>query len=31
MTKLIDKSGLYIAEIIENIGVSHTLFICKKK
>ncbi len=31
MTKLIDKSGLYIAKIIENIGVSHTLFICKKK
>jgi len=31
MAKLIDKSGLYIDEIIENIGVSHTLFKCKKK
>lgn len=31
MTKLIDKSGFYIDEFIENIGVSHTLFICKKK
>ena len=31
MSKLIDKSGFYIDEFIENIGVSHTLFICKKK
>lgn len=31
MSKLIDKSGLYIDEIVENIGVSHTLFKCKKK
>jgi len=31
MAKLIDKSGLYIDEVIENIGVSHTLFKCKKK
>jgi ubiquinone/menaquinone biosynthesis C-methylase UbiE len=31
MVKLIYKSGLYIDEIIDNIGVSHTLFKCKKK
>jgi hypothetical protein len=31
MRKLIDKSGLVLAEEIPNIGVSHTLFICKKK
>ncbi len=31
MAKLIDSSGLYIEEVIENIGVSHTLFKCKKK
>ncbi|NQU32171.1 MAG: SAM-dependent methyltransferase [Bacteroidetes bacterium] len=30
MIKLIEKSGLYVDEAIENIGVSHTLFICKK-
>jgi hypothetical protein len=30
MERLIEKSGLYIADVIENIGVSHTLFICKK-
>ncbi len=31
MEKLIEKAGLYIDEIIENIGVSHTLFKCKRK
>ncbi len=31
MKKLVEKSGLYVSEVIENIGVSHTLFICKKK
>ncbi len=31
MLKLIDKAGLELDEAIENIGVSHTLFICKKK
>jgi ubiquinone/menaquinone biosynthesis C-methylase UbiE len=31
MEKLIDKSGLYIEEVFENIGVSHTLFRCKRK
>ncbi len=31
MIKLVEKSGLYVSEVIENIGVSHTLFICKKK
>jgi hypothetical protein len=31
MRKLIDKSGLVLAEEILNIGVSHTLFICKKE
>ena len=31
MAKLIDKSGLYIDDVIENIGVSHTLIICKRK
>lgn len=31
MEKLVEKSGMYIAEINENIGVSHTLFKCKKK
>lgn len=31
MVNLIEKSGLYVFEVIENIGVSHTLFICKKK
>jgi hypothetical protein len=30
MRKLIQKSGLVLAEEIENIGVSHTLFICRK-
>lgn len=29
--KLIEKSGLYIDEAYENIGVSHTLFKCKRK
>ncbi len=31
MFKLIERSGLYVDEVIENIGVSHTLTICKKK
>ncbi|MBN1144340.1 MAG: methyltransferase domain-containing protein [Bacteroidales bacterium] len=31
MRKLIDKSGLVLAEEILNVGVSHTLFICKRK
>ncbi|MBC8319439.1 MAG: methyltransferase [Bacteroidetes bacterium] len=31
MGKLIDKSGLYIEDVVENIGVSHTLFKCKRK
>lgn len=31
MAKLLEQSGLYIAEIVENIGVSHTLFKCMKK
>jgi len=30
MCKLINESGLTLAEEIDNIGVSHTLFICKK-
>ena len=30
MEKLIIKSGMYIDEVYENIGVSHTLFKCKK-
>ena len=31
MERLIHKSGLYIDNVYENIGVSHTLFKCKKK
>jgi hypothetical protein len=31
MRKLIEKSGLMLAEEIPNVGVSHTLFICRKK
>jgi len=31
MEKLIEKAGLYIDEVVENIGVSHTLFKCKRK
>jgi len=31
MEQLIEKSGLYIDEAVENIGMSHTLFKCKKK
>jgi hypothetical protein len=31
MRKLIAKSGLVLAEEIQNVGVSHTLFICRKK
>lgn len=31
MRQLIEKSGLVLAEEILNVGVSHTLFICKRK
>lgn len=31
MIRLVEKSGLYIDKIYENIGVSHTLLKCKKK
>lgn len=31
MIKLVNESNLYVSEIIENIGVSHTLLKCKKK
>lgn len=31
MKALLDKAGLYIEEVIEDVGVSHTLFRCKKK
>jgi ubiquinone/menaquinone biosynthesis C-methylase UbiE len=31
MSKLVEKSGLYVDQVIENIGVSHTLFKCKRK
>ncbi|PLW96967.1 MAG: SAM-dependent methyltransferase [Marinilabiliales bacterium] len=31
MVKLVEDSGLYIDKIIENIGVSHTLFKCMRK
>ncbi|RLD40958.1 MAG: SAM-dependent methyltransferase [Bacteroidetes bacterium] len=31
MVKLVEKSGLYIDTVYENIGVSHTLFKCKRK
>lgn len=31
MVRLIEKSGLYIDEEVENIGMSHTLFKCKRK
>jgi hypothetical protein len=31
MRKLIERSGLVLVEEIPNIGVSHTLFICRKK
>ncbi len=31
MLSLVDKAGLEVEEMIENIGVSHTLLICKKK
>lgn len=30
MEKLVEKAGMYIEKIYENIGVSHTLFKCKK-
>ncbi len=31
MEKLIERSGLYLDEVIEKVGVSHTLFKCKRK
>ncbi len=31
MVKLLEKSGLYVDTVYENIGVSHTLFKCKRK
>ncbi|WP_430813707.1 methyltransferase [Carboxylicivirga sp. RSCT41] len=31
MLALVDKAGLEVEETVENIGVSHTLLICKKK
>ncbi len=31
MLNLIEKAGLEVEETVENIGVSHTLLICKKK
>jgi len=31
MERLVEKSGLYIEEVSENIGMSHTLFKCKRK
>ena len=31
MKTLVEKAGMYIDTIYENIGVSHTLFKCKKK
>lgn len=31
LLKLIERSGLVMHEMIENIGVSHTLMICKKQ
>ena len=31
MENLVEEAGLYIDKVIENIGVSHTLFICKRK
>ncbi len=31
MLKLVDKAGLEVEETVRNIGVSHTLLICKKK
>jgi ubiquinone/menaquinone biosynthesis C-methylase UbiE len=30
MVKLVEKSGLYVDTVYENIGVSHTLFKCKR-
>ena len=31
MLNLVEKSGLYVDQLIENIGVSHTLLKCKRK
>jgi hypothetical protein len=29
--KLIDKAGFQIVELIDNVGISHTILVCKKK
>jgi len=29
MYKLVEKAGMYVEKTIDNIGISHTLFICK--
>lgn len=31
MLKLVENAGMYVDKIVDNIGVSHTLFICKPK
>ncbi len=31
MIKLVEKSGMYIDKVVDNIGISHTLFACKPK
>jgi hypothetical protein len=31
MLKLIEKSGLVLSEEVEHVGVSHTLFICRRR
>ena len=31
MYKIVEKAGMYVDKTIDNIGVSHTLFICKPK
>ncbi|MCF6170473.1 MAG: methyltransferase domain-containing protein [Bacteroidales bacterium] len=31
MVRLLDQSGFYVETVYENIGVSHTLFKCKRK
>ncbi len=31
MIKLVDKAEMYVDKIIDNIGISHTLFVCKPK
>jgi hypothetical protein len=31
MIKLADMAGLEVTEIIENVGISHTILRCRKK